>query len=114
MITENGKTIRMRRAFNVGVERLFEAWSDSKLFTTWWKDLSLADMDFRVGGGYRMEWTSDPTEGTFGKFLEIEKNKKIVFSWSPVKPKAGNYNSIITLNFMAEGPNRSHFELVHE
>lgn len=112
MIVEDGKTLKFERVTNIGVEDLFDAWSKPEIFRTWWKDLKVAEMDFRVGGSYKLQWIQDPADAAVGEYKTIEPGKKIVFTWNTNGKEVTN--SLITLNFVSLGNGKSKLELVHE
>jgi uncharacterized protein YndB with AHSA1/START domain len=120
MISNNGKSIRLKRAFSVKVETLFSAWSRPEIFKTWWKDLAVAEMDFRTGGSYKLSWISHPTEFTTGEYKDIAINHRIVMTWdttgscTPGKESSVAKDSVITINFTATSETTSSLELIHE
>src|SRR4051812_19301147 len=119
MITNNGKAIHLRRRLNVNIETLFNAWKNPAIFKAWWKSLSITEMDFRVGGKYRLEWTDAPEDYAVGEYKEIIPNSKIVMTWDTADHCGGKKseivtNSLITLNFARVDENASTIELIHE
>ena len=52
--------LRIERTFDAPVERVFRAWSDPGELSRWaWGSIGhdvTADVDLRVGGGYRIAW----------------------------------------------------------
>ena len=114
MIIENGKTLKFERELNIGVEELFNAWSKPEIFRAWWKDLSVAEMDFRTGGSYRLQWIQDPTDAAYGEYKTIILNKTIVFTWNTKHLENRSKNSLVTLNFSTLGTGKSKLELKHE
>lgn len=77
----------LSRTFRVPVARLFKAWSDPIFLQRWFccGDLTVpqADVDFRVGGQYRIVMRSPDLVDRVvsGSYLEIVDNEKLVFSW---------------------------------
>ncbi len=99
-------TMVLSRVFDAPAKLAFQAWSTPEGLKRWWgpKDwtLSLCEIDFRVGGAYRMTMRSpDGIEAPFhGKYLEIVPNQKIVFD-AQIAPGAGN-NVLTTVTFVEE------------
>ena len=78
--------VRIARVFRAPVARVFEAWSNPEDLRKWaWGTLGnnvQAEVNFRVGGDYRIE-TSRPNQErwTFsGKYLEIIPHQKLVYT----------------------------------
>src|SRR6478752_7130096 len=94
--TENRTTMERKserelvvtRTFNGPVSIVFEAWTKPELFTRWWAPKSLGvpmlscEMDVRTGGGYRIEFGSDPSGAWafFGKYIEVIPNARLVWT----------------------------------
>lgn len=117
MLINNGKTLKFTREFLVPVENLYNAWADRSAFMAWWKDLSVANMDFRKGGSYRLEWKNSPGDFSEGIYKEVIPNEKIVFTWSTKGcsgDASGAKDSLITLNFRATGQSTCEMDLIHD
>ena len=79
--------VRLTRTFNAPVALVFEAYSRCEHVQHWWgmNQLSVCEMDFRVGGKWRfVERSPEGTEDGFrGEFREIVLNTRIAqtFEW---------------------------------
>lgn len=106
---QNGR-LRMLRTFKSSVEDLYQTCQNPKTFFALMGDLAKGAVDFKVGAKYELPNDND---GIKGEFLEIEPNKKIVFSWlmgctGPLS------NSKVTLNFSQKDAETSRVEILHE
>ncbi len=77
------------RTFNGPARIVFEAWTKPELFKQWWvpKSFGLSmlscEMDVRVGGGYRLEFSHPaapkPME-FFGRYLEVTPHSRLAWT----------------------------------
>ena len=94
------------RLFNGPVHIVFEAWTRPELFMLWWAPKSMGvpilscDMDVRTGGGYRLAFGHDASEGMefFGKYLEVIPNSRLVWTNEESEDAA-----VTTVTFEARG-----------
>ncbi|WP_331000342.1 SRPBCC domain-containing protein [Paenibacillus glucanolyticus] len=82
MITST-TTLTMTRRFEFTAERVFDAWVNPEMMSKWLfnpeEKANFVENDFCVGGSYRIR---DPKEGeAIGKYLEIDKPFKLVFTF---------------------------------
>ena len=84
---EGGLILEMTRRFKASRERVFDAWSTVEAMTHWFGPGSCAvlggQIDFRVGGRYRLELKTE-TLGEIaigGEYLEISRPERLLFSW---------------------------------
>ena len=113
-------TLVVRRTFPVTAERLFRAWSDPADLMRWFGppglDTPVAEMDFRVGGRYRigMRRQSDG-EMIFvsGTYREITPNARIAFTWSFETHAVGVKDTLVTIDFI-EAAGETELVLKHE
>lgn len=80
------RTVVITRVYNAPARLLFEAWSKPKHIKKWFGPVgwpvTMAEIDFRVGGRWRFAMTGpdgnqNPPFG--GTYLEIVSNRRIVF-----------------------------------
>ncbi|MGZ6469504.1 MAG: SRPBCC family protein [Bdellovibrionota bacterium] len=121
MLSKDGTTIIINRAFNTSVEKLFTAWSNPTIFKIWWKEISVAEMDFREGGTYKLQWSEScnsssehQTSAIVGTYKKIIPNKTISFTWNGTGDWTATKENLITLTFTAKNDNLSELELKHE
>lgn len=77
-------SVTLHRVFTASPEKVFRAFSEADAYCSWLPPYGFVckvhDLDFRVGGTYKMSFTnfSTGTEQAFGgEFLEIEPNALI-------------------------------------
>ena len=85
MTTTAPTELRLERTFAAAPERVFDAWTNPEVLRRWWAaavdgDTPRADVDLRVGGGYRltMHDPGNDTEFTvMGEFTAIDPPDRI-------------------------------------
>ena len=94
------------RTFNGPARLVFEAWTSPKLFRQWWVPKSMGmtlyscEMDVRVGGKYRLEFSQDPANpmAFFGTYLDVTPHSRLV--WTNEESDEG---SVTTVTFAEKG-----------
>lgn len=78
--------VQLHRVFLSPVEKVFKAFSNADALAAWYPPYgficTIQEMDFKVGGKFRMAFTNFSTgskQPFHGEYLEIEKNKIIKF-----------------------------------
>jgi uncharacterized protein YndB with AHSA1/START domain len=81
--------LRIERAFDAPVERVFEAWTSEEVLRRWlhgmpgW-ETPTAEVDLRVGGRIRIVMR-DPSDGAAagatGEYRVVERPRTLVFTW---------------------------------
>lgn len=96
----------IERTFNYPVEKVFEVWTDPEALKDWFCSNGEANFNVKEGGSYSTEVTCD-TNGKcllIGDYLEVIKNKKIVFSWKwQGEPLSNAGETIVTVEFVDLG-----------
>lgn len=76
----NDTTVRIQRSFKAPIALVFRAYTEPALLMKWmigsdgW-EMTRCDIDLRVGGSFRWEWTHSESKmhfGFFGEYLEVE------------------------------------------
>src|SRR6187200_3167252 len=88
------------RTFNGPARLVFEAWTSPKLFKQWWVPKSMGmtlyscEMDVRVGGKYRLEFSQDPANpmAFFGTYLEVTPHSRRV--WTNEESDEGSVTTV--------------------
>lgn len=103
--TENAMVLT--RIYDAPAKLVFDAWTTAEALKRWWGpthfDTPEVELDFRVGGAYRMVMR-DPAKKRYpfyGTFLEIVPNQRIVFN-AIIEHLPGN-EVVTTVTFVEEG-----------
>jgi uncharacterized protein YndB with AHSA1/START domain len=91
------------RTINGPARIVFEAWTRPELFKRWWAPKSMdmtifsCEMDVRVGGKYRLEFSQDPSNpmAFFGTYLEVTPPSRLVWT----NEESGADGPITTVTF---------------
>lgn len=108
--------VRVLRRFPGSPERVFDAWLDPRtaarfLYATQNGRMQRFEIDARVGGGYTaIETRVDGDAAHFGRYLEIERPRRLVFTLSPDPAEPGDR---ITLELVPAGGG-GELSLTHE
>ena len=117
-------SIRVTHRYSAAADRVFDAWLTPHLaarflFRTRTGNVMFCDIQPEVGGGFTItdrRPAADGDESVFdvvhiGKYLEIERPRRIVFDLS-----VGTYeeNSRVTVDIAPLGPNASELTLTHD
>lgn len=96
------------RAFAAPVPLVFRLWEDVEHRARWWGPKGYActhlEQDFRPGGAWRA-CINSPTSGESwqrGVFREIERDRRIVFTFAWDSGPAGGVETLVTVTFAAE------------
>ena len=111
------KSITLERWIAAEPDRVFSAWSDPESLAVWMcpGDMSgaSAEVDFRVGGFYRIVMHGERDYVQTGRYLEIEPGKRLVFEWISEWVPVEESRTRVTVRFEAvEGGTR--LVLVHD
>ena len=116
MIQEMDTSLTITRAFDVPVERLFDAWTDPAQVVRWMGPGEVkcvdAQIDLKVGGTYRIHMVSDEGDHiATGEFIDITPNRRLTYTWGW---ETGSVSGTrVTVEFRAKGQG-SELTLVHE
>ncbi|MBC3875189.1 SRPBCC family protein [Undibacterium flavidum] len=106
--TANVPSITVKRKIAAPAQQVFEAWLNPEFLAQWMRPCSsstqLSDIkvDACVGGAFEiiMHVASGPVPHT-GVYQIIDAPRQLVFTWN--SPHAGNHDSLVTVDFYAEG-----------
>jgi uncharacterized protein YndB with AHSA1/START domain len=95
------------RTINGPARLVFEAWTRPELFKRWWVPKSMGmtlyscEMDVRVGGKYRLEFSQDPANpmAFFGTYLEVTPHSRLVWT----NEESGADGPVTTVTFEEKG-----------
>jgi uncharacterized protein YndB with AHSA1/START domain len=98
---------------------VFAAWTDPKIFKRWWgppgTTTTAAEIDARVGGAYRVTMRLPGGEVVYlnGKFLEVERPTKLVYTWAWEEDEGIGPESRVTVAF-ASADGETDVTVIHE
>ena len=97
------REVTVVRVYDVPARLVFKAWSEPEHIKKWFGPegwpVTMAEIDFRVGGRYRLAMTGPSGEENDpfgGEYLEIVPNRKLVFEDAFEKP--GSPKMLWTVN----------------
>lgn len=117
--TQSATSLTMTRRIKGNCEDVFAAWTDPEIFKRWWgppgTTTTAAEIDARVGGAYRVTMRLADGEIVYlrGKFLKVERPKKLVYTWAWEEDAGIGPESRVTIAFVAEG-DETDVTLTHE
>ena len=118
-MTRSRPPIVQERVLPAPPEEVFAAWHDPESLRRWMcpgDDMTAADVevDFRIGGRYRIVMHGDRDYAQHGEYLVIDPPRRLVFTWiSEWMPEAEQRTRVeLTLEATADGHTR--LRLVHD
>jgi len=113
--------LRLERTYEGSAEEVFDAWTNPEVLKRWWVvnpdwRTPVADVDLRVGGGYRLSM-EDPETGSRhtvrGEYREVRRPQLLIYSWSwESDDGTTGHESTVTVEFQPQG-DRTTVVLVH-
>ena len=81
--------LRIVRRYPAGPEKVWRAWTDPQALSAWFgtgepRSVTLAELDVRPGGRYRIRFHSADGEEheVAGEYQEVVPHERLVFSWA--------------------------------
>ncbi len=101
----SGLTLRLARTLAPPPDRVFSACVESTELAAWWGPAGFTspgiELDVRVGGKYRI--AMQPPEGELfhlrGEFLEIERPRRLSYTFEWEEPDPDDQQTLVTLTF---------------
>lgn len=98
---------------------VFEHWSDPESLAEWMRPgegmkRASVELDFRVGGKFRIVMHGQEDFVQHGEYLEIEADRRIVFSWISEWMPEDEQCTLVTVSLEPVGSDETRLLLVHE
>ncbi len=112
-------TLIIKRTFRAPREKVFAAWTQADALKQWWgtegHTVPSAEMDFRVGGKYRIEMRTDEEESFYlnGAFVEIRTPERLVFTFRWERGEWDYPETRVSIKFIDKG-DETEVTLTHE
>lgn len=120
--TQAAGTVRVERTLEASADAVFDAWTNPEVLRRWWKaapnhEVTVADVDLRVGGGYRLAMRNVESGEDFvvsGIYREVSRPDRLVYSWAweGTGPYAG-HESEVEVTFAEREPGRTTVTIEH-
>ena len=82
-------SLTLRRHYHATADKVWRAWTDPQALKHWFGPdeivaVPIAEIDLRVGGRFRVAMLAadGETHDVSGTYLEVEPQRKLVFSWA--------------------------------
>jgi uncharacterized protein YndB with AHSA1/START domain len=109
--------VQIRRRVKAGAEQVFDLWTKPDLMVRWMSPFPgavdcKATCDLRPGGTFSLAMTSkDASREVSGTYVEIDRPRKLVFTWTG--PLTNNVNTLVTIELIPRG-DETDLVLTHE
>jgi len=108
-------TVVINKTIHAPIEKVFDAWLDPKMISQFMMPMPgmpepEVENDAREGGSFSIIMHADDDLPHTGKYLEISRPDKLVFTWVS---HCSVDNSTVTLNFTKAGDNETAITLSH-
>lgn len=114
---EEKPSLTLVRSYPAAPEKVWHAWTDPEALKRWFGPdsgkVSLAETDVRVGGRFRVVFSTLDGEqhDVSGVYREVQPNRKLVFTWA--WKSTPERESLVTLTFRPSGSG-TEFNMLHE
>lgn len=99
----NMHDLRIEKLISKSAKEIFKSLQEGKLFMNCSADSNSIQIDFRVGGKYKLDFKNHKVSN-WGEFLEIIPDQKIVFSWCQTFGPDQKPDTKVTIELFSEGP----------
>ncbi|HEY3330263.1 MAG TPA: SRPBCC domain-containing protein [Capsulimonadaceae bacterium] len=106
--TQTLASLVVKRVLRAPVERVYRAWTDPAELEKWfspnerWVQPKI-DVENYVGGKHHITMVHSDTEEIplFGKYTDLQLNKRVAFTWIPPEGMGTSGESLVTVDFAA-------------
>ncbi len=100
--------IRVARVIGGPQAEVYRAWTDPATKPGWWGktargELTVCEMDVRVGGPFRYEMSlpgAEAAEVAAGEHIEVSPPQRLVFTWPGSADGSGEGETAVTIEFV--------------
>jgi uncharacterized protein YndB with AHSA1/START domain len=110
-------SLTLKRRLNATPEKVYAAWTNPRHLVKWFGPdsgpVTHAETDVRVGGSYKVEFSTEDGEhhSVSGVYREVEPNRKLAFTWAWITMP--ERESFVTILIKPDGAG-SILTLIHE
>jgi uncharacterized protein YndB with AHSA1/START domain len=105
----SGLTLHFERLLSASPDKVFEACVEPSRLAEWWGPSGFTspsiELDVWTGGSYRI--AMQPPEGELfhlrGTFLEVDRPRRLVYTFEWEEPDPDDQETVVTLTFRAAG-----------
>lgn len=95
--------LKIEKMISKSAHEVFNSLKAGKLFMNCSADSNSIELDFRVGGKYKLHFKNHKVSN-WGEFLEIIPDQKIVFTWCQTFGADQKPDTKVTIELFSEGP----------
>lgn len=95
-------SVKIEKIIAKSPKEVFKALQEGRLFMNCSADSNSMEIDFRVGGKYKLNFKNHKVSN-WGEFLEIIPNQKVVFSWCQTFGAEQKPDTKVTVVLFADG-----------
>lgn len=99
--TPNTLELKLTRTIPATPAEVFGAWLDPKHPGNPWTGAKKVILDARVDGLFFFATAKDPSWPHYGRFLEVERNRRLQYTW--MSPFTRGLESTVTVTFDKQG-----------
>ena len=96
------QSLKIEKVIAKDAKDVFKSLQEGRLFMNCSADSNSIEIDFRVGGKYKLDFKNHKVSN-WGEFLEIIPNQKIVFSWCQTFGPDQKPDTKVTIELFADG-----------
>lgn len=96
--------LKIEKVIAKNTKEVFKSLQEGRLFMNCSADSNSLEIDFRVGGKYKLNFKNHKVSN-WGEFLEIIPQQKIVFTWCQTFGPDQKPDTQVSIELIPEGPN---------